>query len=119
MSFAPQGGGGKGGIATELLATGSIVADGTEQHILNRTTEGIEAIFGWIDICAMQNGDSITITTKIDGVIHAQELYDDAVANGILYLVKRTLNTSSTYEVILKQTKGTYRQYPFTLFIER
>jgi len=119
MSFAPQGGGGKGGIATELLATGSIDADGTDRYILNRTAGEIEAIFGWIDINNIQDGDGITITTKIDDRIHAQEIYEDSAANGILYLVKRTINASSTYKIILKQTKGTNRTYPYKLFIER
>jgi len=116
VSFPPQGGG--GGVIPNLLTSGTLTADGTEQNFLNRTTEGVETIWGWVSINNMQANDAVTVRTRVDGIIHGLELYEDSPSQPKLYLPKRTLKTGETYRATLEQTAGVNRTYAYEFFME-
>jgi len=116
VGFPPQGGG--GGVTPELLDSGTLTADGNEQNLINRTAEGIETIWGWVSINNMQANDAVTVRTRVGGVIHATELYEDSPTQPMLYFPKRTLNEGEVYRATLEQTAGVNRDYDYEFFME-
>lgn len=111
-----------GGVRAELLAEGSITADGSLQTVLEVTGLGSPTkIFGWIYLTNMDVGDEVVIQTYIQDSNgnwhrHANEIFNDAQQHPAVYLEERAV--SHGYKVLLQQTKGTYREYPYEFYKE-
>jgi hypothetical protein len=108
-----------GGGTRKVISDSSVLADGSPQTILSRTAVKMEDVFGWINLNNMDFGDRLTITTTVnnqDGegdVSHAVESYEDGQVESSVYLVHHTLKPGATIIVVLQQTAGVNRTYPY------
>jgi len=108
-----------GGGTRKVISDSSVLADGTPQTILSRTAVKMETIYGWVNLNNMDYADRTTITVTVnnqDGegdVNHAVEQYEDAQAESSVYLVKHTIKPGAVIKVVLQQTAGVNRTYPY------
>jgi len=94
---------------------GTLTADGTEQTVVEVTTEN--NVDGFIDFSEMQAGDVVKI--RLYGIIKpggTWRMYEDAEFSGpsakpLVYVHRRP--TRYGWKVTLQQTAGTYRSFDY------
>jgi len=108
------------GIKVEMVAHGTLIADGTEQEVAELLSATPVKFYGWISLGEMDMGDQVTIRTYAKdeaGVYqgHAVELYADVLEQPMLNL---TMKIDNAYRITLQQTGGTYRSIDYRFFKE-
>lgn len=104
------------------LSPGSL---GTEYTVLEITGEDEPyMVEGYIDLSALQSGDSVRIREyiSVDGANY--RIYEEGDFNGpvdkpVLRFHTKTLLGSMKYKVTLTQTAGTLRSFPYKFIEER
>jgi hypothetical protein len=104
----------------ELLAEGSITANGTEQTVIEKL--GLINLEGYIDLSQMTSTDTVTIRRYVkiqrngEYKLHGEETYVGIQAQPIL----RFPAIAGLYgiKITLKQTSGTYKNFPYQFFKE-
>ena len=104
----------------QILAEGTITADGTEQTVIEAS--GIMNLEGYIDLSQMTNGDTVTLRRYVkiqkntEYKLHGEETYVGAQAQPLI----RFPAIASYYgiKITLKQTSGTYKNFPYQFFKE-
>ena len=104
----------KVGMKLELVAEGTLIADGTEQTLVEDTL--LSNLSGFISLFNMEIGDTVTIRQYVDmngdGYrLYADETYNDAQIQPAVYITSKTSNTRM--RITLQQTAGTYRQFAY------
>ena len=104
----------------EIVAEGSITADGTEQEVAELSSDSPVKFMGWISLDNMDLGDRVTIKTYAKnqaGVYktHAVELYADVLEQPMVNLMQKV---TEAYKITLQQTAGTYRSYDYRFYKE-
>jgi hypothetical protein len=104
------------------LAKGTLVADGTEQVVVETRTPG--RIMGYIDLQEMALGDTVVIRQYIrvrpDGGAfkkYAEESFSGAQAVPIIYIRPKE-SANNGIRVTLQQTAGVMRSYDFSFLRE-
>jgi hypothetical protein len=104
----------------QILAEGTVTADGTEQTVLE--AQGIMNLEGYIDLSQMANTDTVTIRRYVkiqqngEYRLHGEETYAGIQAQPII----RFPPIAGLYgiKITLKQTSGTYKNFPYQFFKE-
>lgn len=104
----------------EIVAEGTLTADGTEQTVAELTSDLPVKFQGWINLDNMDLGDKVTIKTYAKnqaGVYktHAVELYADVLEQPMVNLITKV---TEAYWVTLQQTSGIYRDYDYRFYKE-
>lgn len=103
----------KMGMKLEILVEGSIVADGSEQIVVEESKLSI--LSGFIDLGSMEAGDNLTIRQYIKLIgnwrLYADESYAGVQIQPALYITNKTAN--NIVRITLEQTMGTYRNFPY------
>lgn len=100
---------------------GTLSATGAEDTIRESTDEG--KLHCFIDLTAMQAGDSITVRQMLkikaagSYIKYAEETYADVQSLPMLYIV--TKPSKHGIKITLEQTAGTNRDYDWETFIEK
>jgi len=102
----------KTGLQMEMLAEGTLSADGSEQTVIETT--GLGRIAGFIDLTVLASGETVIITEYV--LLGGWKPYQEENYTGpnkILYILSRE---GPGFKVTLRQTSGTMRnfQYYFT-----
>lgn len=99
-----------------VLQKGNLKANGTEQTMME--VAQVEEISGYIDLSAMQAGDTVQIRqyVKVDSEfkLYASEPYNGAQSSPALYFPKKISATGM--KITLQQTAGIYRRYPHAFY---
>jgi len=106
------------GYPREVYKEGGVVADGTEQLVVE--VPGIVSLEGYIDLSAMASGDTVVIKRYVrieDGGeyrLHASETYIGVQEEPLV----RFPPMVSYYgmKITLQQTGGVYRRFPYQFF---
>ncbi len=100
------------------IAEGSILADGSEQTILEVTQSGRFA--GYVSLREMQAGDTVYLSqyVKIDGTYdrYRREPYQDVQTDPAIYITPKEVVTGM--KITIQQTVGTFREIDFNFIIE-
>jgi len=111
------------GVEISLVAEGTLVADGTEQTVVEvAESKKPIRIYGWISLDNMDTGDQVTIyvyvKVKSGGsyIRHAIEQFADAQEKPAVYFVDRVVQYG--FKVTLQQTAGTYRSFDYIFWKE-
>jgi hypothetical protein len=104
----------------EKHAEGVLVADGTEQVILEIAEP--TRISGYVSLKAMSDGDVVVIRqyVSVDGKVYelyAQETFTGVQENPIVYVRPKEL--ASATKVTLQQVAGTFKTYHFVFVKEQ
>lgn len=98
------------------IGKGNLTANGTEQTMME--VAQVEEISGYIDLSAMQAGDTIQIRqyVKVDAEfkLYASEPYNGVQSSPALYFPKKI--SSAGMKITLQQTAGIYRRYPHAFY---
>jgi len=100
----------------KIIAQGSVIADGTEQTILEYAGN-IALISGYIDLSNMAFGDRVVISSYVkltpgsDYILYRSEEYYGQQAEPALYIQPRL--SGAALKVTLKQTAGTYKTFTY------
>jgi hypothetical protein len=105
----------------QLLKENEIYADGTEQTVIE--TLGLINLEGYIDLSQMVNGDTVTLRRYVkiqkdaEYKLHGEETYVGVQAQPLV----RFPAMAGCYgiKITLKQTSGTYKNFPYQFFKER
>jgi len=98
------------------LSKGTVVADGTEQVVVETRTPG--RVMGYIDLQEMAPGDTVVIRQYIrvrpDGAFkkYAEESFSGAQDVPIIYIRPKE-SANNGIRVTLQQTAGVMRSYDF------
>ena len=97
----------------EPVAQGTIIADGTEQLVVEDAV--LSNLSGFLDLVELQAGDTVIIRQYVDMnggyKLYAEESYSDVQAQPALHLTPKTSNTKM--KVTLEQTAGTYKEFGY------
>ena len=100
------------------IAKGLIVADGTEQIIINTSEPSV--ISGYLDLSGMQAGDSVEVREYmlIDGVEHlyADVIYTGAQDSPIYYITPKPV--ADALKLTIQQLTGVFRSFYYIVFKE-
>ena len=104
----------------EVIAEGSITADGTEQVVMEYS--GLAMVHGYIDLSQMTTGDEVIIRAYV--VIraggawrkYAEETFRDAQSLPALYVLPRL--TVYGIRITLQQTAGTFKSFDYVFVKE-
>jgi len=104
----------------QILAEGTVTADGTEQTVLE--AQGIMNLEGYVDLSEMTNGDTVTLRRYVkiqqdaEYKLHGEETYVGIQAQPLI----RFPPMAGYYgiKITLKQTSGTYKNFPYQFFKE-
>lgn len=102
-------------ITMPIIAEGTLVADGSEQTVLEYTETA--TIHGYIDLSKMEAGDTVEIKVYVrikeggEYQLHASETYSGAQSLPALYIVPKL--SGHGFKVTLKQTAGTYKSFDY------
>ena len=102
-------------VPREVIAEGTLVADGTEQTVVEYV--GLAVVHGYIDLQNMETGDEVVIRAyvrfKPDGAYkkYAEETYSGPQSLPALYVLPRL--TVYGIKVTLQQTAGTYKSFDY------
>jgi len=102
---------------------GEVVADGSEQTLVEVTDTAPFKISGWISLSNMQDGDQVKITSYVKlcpdcgWEIFDTNTYSDSQDKPAVFHVE----VSGKYgvKVTLQQTAGTYRSYRYLFVVEK
>lgn len=108
------------GVKVEMVAHGSVVADGTEQVVAELVSDKPARFHGWLNLNNMDAGDKVTIRTytRDEGGVyrrHAVEIYADVLEQPMINLIPKL---TQAYRITLEQTAGTYRSFDYRFFKE-
>jgi hypothetical protein len=108
------------GIKIEVVAEGTLTADGTEQTVAELTSSEPAKFHGWLSLGNMDLGDKVTIRTygrDQAGAYktHAVELYEDALEQPMVNVIEKI---TEAYQITLQQTAGVYRSYDYRFYKE-
>ncbi len=101
---------------------GVIAADGTEQIIAEYPTPGVVILCGWVDLSALQGGETVRIReyvrlTDLGGFkVYAASDYSGVMDDPMLYIESKPSNRGIMLTV--EQIAGVLRQFPFQTFIK-
>jgi hypothetical protein len=93
----------------EVIAKGSLTADGSEQTLMEYT--GLATVHGYVDLGNMVDGDSVTIRVYVkireggDYRLYRSDVFTNKQAEPALYLLPRL--SGFGFKVTLQQTAGT------------
>jgi hypothetical protein len=100
------------------IAKGVIIADGTEQIIINTSEPSI--ISGYLDLSNMQAGDSVEVREYmlIDSVEHlyADITYTGVQASPIYYITPKPV--ADAIKITIQQLTGVFRSFYYVIFKE-
>lgn len=102
-------------VVREVIAEGTLTADGTEQTIAEYT--GLAVVHGYIDLSAMEAGDEVVIRSyvrfKPEGAYrkYAEDTYSGPQDKPALYMLPRL--TVYGIKVTLQQTAGAYKSFDY------
>lgn len=102
-------------VPREVIAEGTLTADGTEQTVVEYTK--LAVVHGYIDLQNMQTGDQVVIRAYVKFgpgkpyKKYAEETYTDAQSLPALYVLPRL--TVYGIKITLQQTAGTYRDFDY------
>ena len=103
----------KYGMKLELVAEGTLTADGSEQTFVEDIV--LSNLSGFIDLVQLQGGDTIIVRQYVDfngGYrLYAEESYSGVQVQPALCITPRTSNTK--IKVTLQQTAGAFRQFKY------
>lgn len=97
------------------LAKGTLVADGTEQNVINQVLT--KFVTGYIDLSNMQAGDTVVITHKIkiksagSNIRQWQATYSGAQTDPLLSFAQ--FFVPYAIQITLQQTGGVNRNYDY------
>ena len=106
--------------AYETAVEASIVMDGTEKTLVEKTDDKIGLLDGYVDLTTMEAGDTIVIRqsmkVKAAGtyVVYATETYSGVQSTPLLHVITKTAKTSIM--VTAQQTGGTNRTLDVQFF---
>jgi hypothetical protein len=104
----------------QILAEGTVTADGTEQTVLE--AQGIMNLEGYVELSQMTNGDTVTLRRYVkiqqngEYRLHGEETYLGVQAQPLIRFP--TIVGYYGIKVTLKQTSGTYKNFPYQFFKE-
>jgi hypothetical protein len=104
----------------QILAEGTVTADGTEQTVLEAL--GLMNLEGYVDLSEMTNGDTVTLRRYVkiqqnaEYKLHGEETYVGIQAQPLI----RFPAMAGCYgiKITLKQTSGIYKSFPYQFFKE-
>jgi len=104
------------------LGSGTTLADGTEQILLDFAIDRPVKVSGWVSLKNMENGDEVVLREyhrlTIDG---EPQLFSEKTVRGrqeqplVLIMPKPSLKG---VRITLKQTVGKYKYFPWEFFME-
>jgi hypothetical protein len=103
------------------LKRGTLVADGTEQTLLEFVGVGI--VSGYVDLQNMKEGDVVVIRqyikVKDDDSYkkYAEETYTGVQESSIIYITPKVVDVAM--KITLQQTVGTYKFFGYNFILER
>lgn len=102
----------------EHIAEGVLVADGTEQTLIEDVK--LSNLSGFLDLAQMQIGDTVTVRQYVllNSIykLYAGETYNDAQIQPALHLTPK--GASNKMKITLQQTAGAYRQFAYEFIRE-
>ena len=107
-------------VPREVIAEGTLTADGTEQTVVEYT--GLAVVSGYIDLQNMASGDTVVIRAYVKfgpGKTYkkyAEETYSGPQDLPALYVLPRL--TVYGFKVTLQQTAGTYKNFDYVFVKE-
>jgi len=113
-------------IASKTDYTGSVTpsALNTETDVVSISAQTDDYIVeGYIDLSAMQDGDTIVVTEyiSVDGQnyrVFLQATFNGAQAQPILRFHSKMLYKNMLYKVTINQTAGTVRTIPYAFILQ-
>lgn len=101
------------------IKKGNIMADGTEQTILE--FEDVGKVMGYIDLSNMETGDTVVMKQYMkilngDYKRYAREIYTGLQEDPILYI--KCKETELGIKVTLQQTAGVFRSFDYNFIRE-
>jgi hypothetical protein len=102
----------------ELIASGSILADGNEQVVIELDLPYPATIQGWINLTNEAGGDTLVVKeyVKINAagpIQHSQDTYNGPVA---LPALQTGPTTARWYRLAIQQTAGVNRNYGYEIY---
>jgi len=103
----------KVGMRLEVVAEGALVADGSEQVMVE--SPDLAILTGWISLSNLQGGDTIIIRQYVwvntVKELYAQETFSGAQPEALLHISRRAHKDKT--QITLQQTAGSYRSFDY------
>lgn len=99
---------------------GTVIADGSEQTVLQSEETEVHWWEGFIDLGALQSGEQVvmreyaSVITPASYKLYFDETYTGVLANPMLYIMTKPAKYG--LKLTLEQVSGTLRSFPFQLF---
>jgi hypothetical protein len=108
----------KYGMKLEMVAQGTITADGTEQSLV--VDEILSNLFGFVSLGELGVGDVVTIRQYVDMdggyKLYADETYSGTQLQPAVYITPKGSNTKM--KITLQQTAGVYKSFAYEFLRE-
>jgi len=107
-------------ILPDVLAEGTVIADGSEQDILKVESTECFQVEGYIDLSPLEEGDTVIIRyyikIKSGGEFgkYAEETYTGVQSSPILYIGKKVAKYG--IKITLQQTSGEFKSFDYQFF---
>jgi len=97
-------------------SSSSLTTSGSDQAMLSYTAARDVGISGWVNLSNLQAGDTVIITSKLNGVVHTMIQYAGVQAHPFVYVKTRAISNTDVYAISIQQTVGSYRTVAYRFY---